>query len=128
MEWFSSKTGCIYEPSYDEGSQSKGCCVPPGKTLPPCAPIISVATRTKCVAVRLVLTLFLLILMLASIYRASAWNVPRFSLLGRPQIVSANICLDVTSNPSGNPSGNPSSKSPTEDVTDEAPANLETTD
>lgn len=77
MEWFLSQCDCIYKPyqMYYVDNQFKGSCKPTGKNLSACTPIVNVARKTKCVTVRIVITIFLLILIMAIIYRISALNL-----------------------------------------------------
>ncbi|KAL2746945.1 uncharacterized protein V1477_005315 [Vespula maculifrons] len=81
MEWFFSQNDCVYKPyrMYNDNSEIKGYCIPVGKTLPPCTPVVTAAARTKCVAVRIVISLLLLILIMAIVYRMSTRNLPNFN-------------------------------------------------
>lgn len=116
MEWFLSQCDCIYKPyqMYSDDNQFKGNCKPTGKTISACTPIVNVARRTKCVAVRIVITLFLLILIMAIIYRISALNLS-YNYFSYQRRIPLNTRLDDSTlignlNQSSIPSSHPISK------------------
>ncbi|KAI4491951.1 hypothetical protein M0804_003343 [Polistes exclamans] len=129
MERFFSQSDCINKPSqtYRDDNQFKGCCMPLKKIHSPCSPIITSATKTKCVTLRLVITLILLILIMACIYRISGQNLPHFSYRRR---IEETPRLGGTSIPNSNPSCNPNSKAHSNetDKTEETRTNLEETE
>ncbi|XP_015173376.1 PREDICTED: uncharacterized protein LOC107064817 [Polistes dominula] len=122
MERFFSQSDCISKPSetFCDDNQFKGCCMPLQKIQSPCTPIITLATKTKCVTLRLIITFILLILIMACIYRISGQNLPRLSYRRR---IEENPRLGETSIPNPNPTLNPNSK-PHSDETDETQETL----